>query len=209
MTIAQGKRPKERRARANELILQGYRKNEFKPILQEEFGITAKSAQGEYLAARKRCLKSLTHASEQRKVAEAMWMGGYRKSRIVDALLENWDEDSDLYREKKCNALSEDEAELIVDRAVVSIDAETAKTKEEKRNRLSLWFEDKMMNAAKDRDALRAAALMMRLEGLADQSEFEAPTSDVTVELGDWRQGFKEQLAEGKTATASPVETPK
>lgn len=190
-----------RRERARELILSGMKKVQVKLQLSEEFGVGIKVSQKDFDAAQNECYAELRLQTEQVRVASAMYMGGYRSSRIVDALIDNWGPGGDA--EVEGSTLDEERAEHIVAVATGKVLEETPRTKEEKRQWLGLWFEDKMMNAAKDRDRIRAAALFMRLEGLADLSEYEQPVDDIVIEVGDWRESFKSQIADGSADTAA------
>jgi len=192
--------------RARALIVEGMKKVQTKLQLAEEYGITPRTAQVYYDKAREECLVLATLRAEQVRVAEAMHIGGYRQSRITAALLENWGAGAN---NEGAETLDEETADLVVQMACDRVAEESPKTKEDKRTWMSLWFEDKMMNAGKDRDQIRAAALLMRLEGLADTTEYEAPTDDIVIELGgDWREEYQEKLEKGEAPTASTPPSP-
>jgi len=204
---SQQKKKLARFERATELILQGVRRKDAQLQLQEEFGAATTTVREDYESAYNSCMELRKLRCEQMQVAESMYMGGFRNMRIAEALVANWGVGGDAVVENY--PLTEEEADEIVQYARERVDGETPQTKEGKRARLALWFEDKMMNAQKDRDQIRAAALYMRLEGLADTSEYEPPADDIVIELGDWRSTFATQLKEGKAPSASrPIVTP-
>ena len=192
---------RRRREKALELIREGKKRYQIRFLLAEEFGVSPRTAKLDIDEAYDAHYDIMKLRAEQMRVATAMYMGNFRKGRIVDALVENWGKGGP---EVGCEVLSEEEAERLVLAAKEQVDDETPKTKEGKRERLALWFEDKMMNAARDRDKIRSAALYMRLEGLADTSEYEPQRDDIVIELGDWRSQYARQMADGVASAGPP-----
>jgi len=192
----------QRRKRARELLMEGRKKVYIKLTLAEEYGITPRTAVDDYNWAYNQGFQEIRLRHEQINLAAEMFMSGYRFLNIVTSLMERWGKDGEnpgLY------LLDEEAADEIVQVAVDMVENGTLQTKDEKRQWLSLWFEDKMVNAVKPRDQLRAAALFMRLEGLSDNSDYEAPREDITIELGNWRDDFAKKLDDGTAVSASKV----